>query len=174
MALVVIPATEASVYTDATPSPLDRARKMDPAGQLGSGLLRPFRRDQKSDFANASGEALVRACVGQVLGMQGAGAISQGELPWAPERGSLLYLLRHQANDLVLQNLGRQYVIDALRAFEPRIRVRATRITREKGPTNEENVLLIRVVYDVLATPQPSNLVIFPGVDQTVSLSQAA
>ncbi len=174
MALVVIPATEASVYTDATPSPLDRSRRIEPTGQLGYGLLRPFRRDQKNDFANGSGEELVRACVGQVLGTRGAGAVAQGELPWAPERGSLLYLLRHQANDLVLQNLGRQYVVDALRAFEPRIRVKSTRITREVGPTGEESVLLIRVVYDVLAAPQPSNLVIFPGVDQTVALSQAA
>ena len=35
---------------------------------LGFGLLRPFRRDRKADFAAAGGEALLRSAVGQILG----------------------------------------------------------------------------------------------------------
>ncbi len=175
MALVLIPATEASVYVDGTPSPLDRAGKLNASGLLGFGLVRPFRRDLKNDFASAGGADLVRACVGQILGMRGTSARSKGELDWDPDRGSLLYLLRHQANDLVLEQLGRAYVVEALARFEPRISIKGVRITRDAGPDGSPDaVLSIRLVYDVLAAPKPSNLVLLSGIDQTITLAQAA
>ncbi len=174
MALVLIPQTADSVLLDVAVSPLDRAPRLDPSGQLGFGLLRPFRRDEKNDFASAGSVELLKACVGQVLGMRGAGPTSAGELDWDPDRGSLLYLLRHQGSDLVLQQLGRVYVADALRRWEPRILLRKTRVSREAGPAGPDNVLSIRLTYDVLAAPAPSNSVLLSGVDQTVSFKQAA
>lgn len=174
MPLEVIPESEAFIYQDATPSPLERAQSRDPLRQLGFGLIRPFRRDEKNDFANAGGLDLVRACVGQILGMRGSNQRLQGELEWAPERGSLLYLLRHKGNDVVLQQLARVYVVDCLREFEPRVATRSVVVTREVGPGGVDNILLIKLVYDVLAAPRPSNQVLFSSVEQTVQLQQAA
>lgn len=173
MALVVIPATEAAVLVDATPSPLDRVTKLS-SNVTGRGLIRPFRRDDKNDFANAESVELVKACVGQILGMMGSSEISQGELEWDPERGSLTYLLRHQKNDLVLQELGRVYVIDALRRWEPRLLVRAASVTREKTDSGDETILLIRLLYDIISTNVPGNNVLVKDVKQTVTLAMAA
>ena len=88
---------------------------------LGFGLLRPFRRDQKTDFAAGGGEAVVRSAVGQILGTIGSSDFTQGELPWRTEFGSLLHLLRHQKNDRILEELARVYVVDALKRWEPRV-----------------------------------------------------
>jgi phage baseplate assembly protein W len=173
MPLVVIPPTEASAYTDATPSPLDRAQKLVSTAQFGAGLRRPFQRDEKNDFANSADVELVKACVGQVLGMVGANPDNpsrQGELPWAPERGALLHLLRHQKNNFVLAELGRVYVIDALRRWEPRCRVRGVRVSRETGDEGFENILVIRLVYDIVANAS-NNQVLFSGVDQTLKVA---
>lgn len=51
---------------------------------LGRGLVHPFRRDKKQDFAFAEGEELVRSAVGQVLGTASASDFTDGELPWDP------------------------------------------------------------------------------------------
>ncbi len=135
---------------------------------LGSGLLRPFQRDEKNDFAHGEAEALVRACVGQVLGTRCSSEYAQGELPWFTEFGSLLYRLRHQKNDLALQELARIYVVEALARWEPRIRVKAVQATRE-NPTGEgENALAIRLLYDVISENVSSNEVFIADVDQTV------
>jgi len=173
MTLALIPATDASFYVDGSTSPLERLRALDPQAQLGYGIIRPFQRDLNNDFANAGGLDLVKSCVGQVLGTRGASAKVQGELDWDPLRGSLLYLLRHKGSDAVLQQLARTYVVDALKAYEPRVIVKKIFVTFEDGPAGADNVLLIRLKYDVLAAPPPSNAV-FLDVDQTVTLPRAA
>ena len=145
------------------------ARPARAGTQLGSGGSRPFRRDAKSDLANMTGIDLVRACVGQVLGTQGASPDNpdiQGEIAWDPQRGSLLHLLRHHKNDSVLQELGRVYVHECLRRWEPRLRVSRVQVTREMNDT----ALAIRVIYDVLASNESANQVLFENVDQTVTV----
>jgi phage baseplate assembly protein W len=134
-------------------------------GVLGFGLLRPFRRDGKSDFAAAGSEQLIRAVVGQILGTRAASEIAQGELPWRPEFGSKLYLLLHQKNNAVLQELARVYVSDALKQWEPRVVVKAVSVTREV--VEGEDVLAIRVRYAVISQNVSGNQVF---VDQTVML----
>jgi hypothetical protein len=113
------------------------------------GLLRPFRRDRKADFAAGSGEALIRSAVGQILGTMAASEFTPGELPWRTEFGSGLHLLRHQKNDSILQELARIHVVDALKRWEPRIRVTSVQITRERD--RGENVLSIRLRYAIVA-----------------------
>lgn len=174
MALVLIPATEAALLVDATPNPTDRVVRRGSRAVLGRGVVRPFRRDDRNDFANSEGLALVQSCVGQILAMRGSTEFIQGELEWDPDRGSLLHLLRHQKSTLVLQELGRTYIVDALRTWEPRVIVRNVRVTREKGVNGEATVLLIRLVYDVIKTNVPGNAVLFAGVNQNVSLPLAA
>jgi uncharacterized protein len=135
---------------------------------LGAGILRPFRRDQKADFAAAGGEDVIKSAVGQVLGTMGSSDFTQGELPWRTEFGSLLHLLRHQKNDHVLQELARVYVVDALKRWEPRVQVTSVQATRES--LDGENVLAIRVRYSVISTNTPGNNVILSGIEQTVRL----
>jgi phage baseplate assembly protein W len=86
------------------------------------GLLCPFRRHRKADFAAVGGEALVRSAVGQILGTMADSEFTQGELPWRTEFGSLLHLLRRQENDAVLQELARFHVADSLKRWEPACR----------------------------------------------------
>jgi len=133
---------------------------------LGFGLLRPFRRDRKADFAAAGGEALVRGAVGQILGTMASSDFTQGELPWRTEFGSLLHLLRHQKNDAVLQELARVHVADALKRWEPRVQLTSVQVTRERD--RGENILAIRLRYNIISADTPGNAVILAGVEQTV------
>jgi uncharacterized protein len=133
---------------------------------LGFGLLRPFRRDRKVDFAAGGGEALVRSAVGQILGTMAASDFTQGELPWRTEFGSLLHLLRHQKNDAVLQELARVHVADALKRWEPRIQLTSVQVTRERN--RGENVLAIRLRYSIISANTPGNNVLLAGVEQVV------
>lgn len=97
---------------------------------LRRGLLLPFRRDRKNDFANGTGLEKIRSNVRQVLGT------IQGEIPWLPSFGSQLHRLRHQNNSPILENLAFAYVIDALRTWEPRARVRSVSVTRDGRTLN--------------------------------------
>ncbi len=133
---------------------------------LGFGLLRPFRRDLKADFAADGGERLIRSAVGEILGTMAGSDFTQGEVPWRTEFGSLLHLLRHQKNDAVLQELARVYVVDALKRWEPRVIVTSVKVTRETQ--DGENILAIRLRYNVISTNVPGNNVLLQGVEQTV------
>lgn len=135
---------------------------------LGFGLLSPLRRDKKSDFAAAGGEALVRSSVQQILGTIGASDFTQGELPWRTEFGSLLFLLRHQKNDVALRELAKVYVADALRRWEPRVVI--TNLTIQRLEDGEGNKLVIRLRYNVIQRNAPGNQVLLEGVQQTVTL----
>lgn len=138
---------------------------------LGYGLLRPFRRDRKTDFAAAGGEALVRSCVGQILGTlcSDPTGLHQGELPWRPEFGSLLYFLRFKKGPM-LQELGRVYVAQALARWEPRVQLSASQISFD----DSTRILTISVRYNVIDKNVPGNAVILRDVEQTVSLPLAA
>jgi hypothetical protein len=133
---------------------------------LGFGLLRPFRRDRKADFAAAGGEALIRSAVGQILGTMASSDFTQGELPWRTEFGSLLHLLRHQKNDAVLQELARVHVADALKRWEPRVQLTSVQVTRERD--RGENVLAIRLRYNIISANVPGNNVILGGLEHTI------
>lgn len=133
---------------------------------LGFGLLRPFRRDLKADFAADGGERVIRSAVGQILGTMAGSDVTQGELPWRTEFGSLVHLLRHQKNDAILHELARVYVVDALKRWEPRIVVTSVKVTRER--LDGENVLAIRLRYNVVSVNVPGNNVLLQGIEQTI------
>ena len=84
-----------------------------------TGLLAPFRRDRKRDFASGAGGELLASKVLQALMTAGATARSSGELPWRTAFGAGLDLLRHQRNDAALAELARVRVRDALRRWVP-------------------------------------------------------
>lgn len=136
---------------------------------LGSGVVRPFRRDAKGDFANAAEVDLVRAAVAQVLATIARSDFSHGELPWRPEFGSLANLMRMQNNDEVLAELGRVYVIDALRFWEPRISLRDAQISKRSVEGGQDNGLEIFVAYDIVSR-QSGTAVVVPNVTQVVEV----
>lgn len=138
---------------------------------LGFGLIRPFRRDQKNDFASTGGVALVKSAVGQILGTFCGTDTMAGEVPWNTEFGSATQLLRHRKNDMTTAELAKVWIADALRRWEPRVRLRDVKITqREATPGKGENVQQIDLTYDVLAQPRQGNRVLYGGVTQTVEL----
>lgn len=175
MAVTLIPATEDFAYEDATPSPFDRVQRAQRDAFLGRGIVRPFRRGASADFANAEGVELVKACVGQILGMRASSPFAKGELPWDPERGALLYRLRHIADDMILRELGRVYVVLALRRWEPRVipkRVLVSRRSSGGGVTLD--TLVIELLYDVIRSNVSGNQVFLSNISQTVDLPLAA
>jgi phage baseplate assembly protein W len=66
----------------------------------------------------------------------------------------------------VLEELARVYVVDALKRWEPRIVVVGVAVGRLRH--DGENVLAIRIRYDIVSTNTPGNNVILSGIDQTV------
>lgn len=138
------------------------------AAQL-RGLLHPFQRDRRSDFVSGTGDALIRATVAQILGTACASEFTPGEIPWRTDLGSLLGLLRHRRNDAVLQELARVYVVDALKRWEPRIRVTSVQITRERD--RSENVLAIRLRYGIAASGMAGGT--SGEIEQTVAVPAA-
>ncbi len=113
---------------------------------LGNGIIRPFQRDQKGDFAHASDVALVKAALGQILGTAASSQYTQGELPWRPEFGSLLHHLKHRPNNQTLDELARTYVLEAVARWEPRVRINEVSIARSSAPGGE-NTFTIRVSF---------------------------
>jgi phage gp46-like protein len=84
-----------------------------------NGLLSPFRRDKKRDFASGGGDELLASKVRQVLMTEGETPKSSGEVPWRTAFGSALHLLRHQRNDAALAELARVYARDCLKRWVP-------------------------------------------------------
>lgn len=86
-------------------------------------LLVPFRRDRKQDFASGTGTELLRSKVRQTVLTNSGRASAGGELPWRTRFGADLDDLRHQSNDIVLAELARVRIRDALRRWVPEVEV---------------------------------------------------
>jgi hypothetical protein len=112
-----------------------------------TGILTPFRRDGKADWANGSGPALTRTEIAEALG------IKRSELAWDTTRGCRLHLLRHKTAPLeVLRDLAELYVREALAAEVPSAVVRQVQIARTAGTGGQETTLAITVWYDLIDT----------------------
>ena len=119
----------------------------DTYAYLGSGLIAPFRRDGKDDFAHASGEELVAQTVLVILATRRAGPKNVGEVPFNQELGTLLPTLRHRnINDPTTEELARHYTVDSLTDNEPRIRPKGVGFI----PRPDKNRLAVRLRYDLV------------------------
>lgn len=136
---------------------------------LGFGLIAPFQRDQKGDFANSGGLTLIKSSIRQILGVRGADERTQGELPWRTEFGSVLHRLRHSNNDEALEDIAQVFVADAIARFEPRVSLLDVEFERKDheifGPNT---ILVIRVFFNVITEDNARNNVIIP--DQVVEV----
>lgn len=116
---------------------------------LGFGLLAPFRRDGKSDFAAAGGSRVISSSIRNILGTR------KGELRWRPDFGSELYRLKHMAAEDI-PDLARFYAIDALTKWEPRIVIQD--VLAEKDEDGQ--ALLLEVQYSIISQNVSSNQVV--------------
>lgn len=125
---------------------------------LGRCITRPLRRDQKNDYANSTGIDLVSAAVVQILGTIASTGVTRGELPWRPEFGSAVELLRFKRVDEALEDLADLYVFEAIQRWEPRAIVRQTQMS--DVVVDGVAKVVLRVIFDVAATSTPGSEII--------------
>jgi phage baseplate assembly protein W len=111
-----------------------------PEALVGRGIVRPFQRDEKADYANATGRRLVLSNVGQVLGTP------VGSIPWRRAFGSRLYLLRHRPDHPAFRSLARFFAAEALGRWERRVRVRSI----DRLPTGKRGEFMMGCVVAVV------------------------
>lgn len=153
------PAVPVTVVTRA-----ETGRSVDTAGITGRGLLRPFRRDQKRDFASGTGAELVAAQLGQVLGTICSSEVTGGELPWRTEFGSLLHLLRLGNMDPVLIEEARAFVGLAIQRWVPRVRI--TDIELEQN--DFDTAIVMRISWDLQS--EGSERLVVTGLETEIAL----
>lgn len=99
----------------------------DAQDPYGRGIVCPFQRDGKGDFANQSGLTLLSSDVSELLGIMGPSADQPGELPWRGDLGTRLIVLKHRGLHKELTRATAEHMsAGAIRAWEPRVRVEPT------------------------------------------------
>lgn len=119
----------------------------DEYAYLGAGVLLPFRRDGKDDFANGSGLEVIDTSLTSIMGTMRAGPANDGEVPFNQQLGTLLALLRHRnIDDPTTAELATHYTSESIVANEPRIKPKAVGFR----PRADDNRLTVRLKYDVV------------------------
>lgn len=136
------------------------------ANKFGRGVSHPFRRDGKGDFANLTGAKLVRAAVSQILGTRAETELGEGELPWRPEFGSKLHLLKHAPNNQATRELARLYSVEAVNIWEPRARISFVDV-RSEDP-NDQRTLTISARFDFIDLN--TGAIIFDNLESAIVL----
>lgn len=105
--------------------------------QFGRGILCPFQRDGKGDFANGDGLPILRSDIGELLGILGPARAEPGEVPWRTDLGSRVVQLKHRGiHKEMTRATAELEVSGTLRKWEPRVVVGPTEITSgELGDT---------------------------------------
>lgn len=105
--------------------------------QFGRGIICPFQRDGKGDFANSDGMSLLKSDIRELIGLVGSSVNDPGELPWDPDRGSRISSLRHRhLHAEMTRALAEQYTATPLRVYENRIRTGPAKIDTSDGKLN--------------------------------------
>lgn len=115
---------------------------------LGNGLTIPLRRLGATGFLSASGVALVRSCIRQIVGTR------RGELRWRPQFGTLLEKHKHKPNNEALEELIKDEIKNALATFEPRLNKIDLSVNRD-GST-----IVVSITWNVIDKNIPGNQVL--------------
>lgn len=114
----------------------DSFKSSDPRTEITrQGLVGPLRRDQKSDFANASGFGLMKANIAQTLGTQAATENSPGDVAWDGTLGSRVHLALHRNGSPALDEAIRYYATEAVRVAEPHANITSAKVVRKGNKT---------------------------------------
>lgn len=119
-------------------------------GRPRRGLLIPFRRGS-SDYETGEGLALVSSDLALLLGTRRSSSITQGELPWRTDFGSLIQHAVHQNNDIVLTGLVRQWSSDAVARWMPSVRIVDVRISTEQDSRGHETIKVAHIDWILVA-----------------------
>lgn len=112
------------------------------ARKRGSGgLLRPFQRDKKNDFAVGGGNALRSSRIGQVIGTELA------ELEYDMEFGCRVRDALQRPLDEVTQELARFYIEEAVARWVPDVEITAV-VARETAARNGTEIAVKYVPID--------------------------
>lgn len=90
----------------------------------GVGLVLPFQRDGRGDFAHAYDEKLYASEMEMILTTQGDSPASIGELPWRTSFGAGLHRLRFMPNSVATRELARTMIQKSLKRWMPEVIVR--------------------------------------------------
>lgn len=126
--------------------------------QFGHGIITPFQRDGKGDFANAGGIDCLKSDVGEVIGILGPTATQPGEVPWRTTMGSRAMSFKHRGmhHDMVAASVS-QLAGEAVRRHERRVRVGPTVLT-PNPPEYPEGTLLAKFTFVPLGTNDPQSV----------------
>lgn len=101
--------------------------------QYGRGVVCPFQRDGKGDFANAGGTALLSSDVGELMGIIGPSGGRPGEVAWNTDLGSRLISLNHRKLHSELVRTNAEIMInEVVRIWEDRLRVGPITVTPDE------------------------------------------
>lgn len=144
-----------------------------PTDFLGFGLSYPFYRGAQ-DFIAEGGPNLVRRCVNVILRTNAAasgpsgGPSFGGDLPWRPDFGQKLWLLKHRKNDDTLAAEAIAYIQEAL-VWEPRVQLVDVRVEPKTPDTTDQ--LTVHVTYQVITSNVGDNRVVLPTFTDSFDLT---
>jgi phage baseplate assembly protein W len=96
----------------------------------GAGLVLPFQRDGRGDFANARDDALTASALELILTTEGDSPLQIGELPWRSRFGASLNRLRFLPNSQTTAETARALIRSAVRAWLPDVEIVDVRTSR--------------------------------------------
>ena len=106
----------------------------DIANEYGNGIICPFQRDGKGDFANADGLDLLKSDIGELIGVIGPTTQQPGELPWNTELGSRVLMMKHRGLHAEMVRANADQLVSApVRRWENRARVRSTEVVVDEN-----------------------------------------
>jgi hypothetical protein len=122
---------------------------------FGHGLMCPFQRDGRGDFAHEGGLPLLRSDLGELLGILGPEGDQPGELPWAMSLGARLHALKHRGmHREMVRAIAEDMTAGAVRRwYSEHVRVGATDTVAEQRP--EGGVLSVSFSYYPRGLGQP-------------------
>lgn len=125
---------------------------MNPSTEpFGHGIICPFQRDGKGDFAHAGGGRLLTSDIGELLGIIGPVGVRGGEVPWRMEMGSNLQSLRHRrTHSELVRATAEAMTAGVIKKYEPRVRAGAS--TAEPGDDGQS--IQVRLSYQPVGSQQ--------------------
>ena len=117
---------------------------------LGRGLAFPLQVNARGELSLVSGEQDIEQAIRIILGTR------PGERVMRPELGCYAMNLLFEPRNAATESLMRQYVMEALRRWEPRIEVQTVDV---KTSPQQDGALFVEIRYTVLATHNERSIV---------------
>jgi hypothetical protein len=117
---------------------------------LGTGLSFPLGVNSRGEIKTVSGTEDIEQAIRIILGTR------PGERVMRPDFGCRVGDLLFEPRNASLETMVQEYVMQALRLWEPRINTQAVNVTSDR---NQEGTLLVEISYEVKATHDQRSIV---------------